>query len=117
MKAPLEQDILKQCLAWLSLHGVFCWRQNQGAVVGEYQGKRRFTRFCGAAGVSDILGLLPVSGRLLAIEVKRPGKKPTEHQAAFLQRVQACGGLAVCVHGIDELAAVVLPAIHNGRRT
>jgi len=30
-----------------------------------------------------------------AVEVKQPGKKPTESQANFLQRVQEAGGLAM----------------------
>jgi hypothetical protein len=28
----------------LELHGVFCWQQNQGAIAGEHNGKRRFLR-------------------------------------------------------------------------
>ena len=48
MLEPKEADILRDCLTWLKLHGVFCWRQNQGAIAGEYNGKRRFLRFSSA---------------------------------------------------------------------
>jgi len=74
-----------------------------------------FRRFAGLRGVSDILGILPQNtevsgydqpqtfGNLLAIEVKRPGKKPTDDQACFLAEVNRRGGIGVCVHGVDEL--------------
>ncbi|MBY0525548.1 MAG: VRR-NUC domain-containing protein [Gemmataceae bacterium] len=103
MREQKEADILRDCLTWLKLHGVFCWRQNQGAIAGEYNGKRRFLRFTSMAGVSDILGVLPPTGRLLAIECKRPGRKPTPEQEAFLDIVRHCGGVAFCVHSTIEL--------------
>lgn len=103
MLEPKEADIVRDCLLWLKLHGVFCWRQNQGAISGEYNGKRRFLRFSSATGISDILGIMPPSGRLLAIECKRPGRKPTVEQEAFLQMIRDSGGLALCIHSLEEL--------------
>ena len=44
-------------------------------------------------GVPDIVGMLR-DGRLFALEVKRPGEKPTEEQAVFLAMVNDAGGLA-----------------------
>jgi VRR-NUC domain len=108
MREPKEADILRDCLTWLKLHGVFCWRQNQGAITGEHNGKRRFLRFTSMAGVSDILGILAPSGRLLAVETKRPGRKPTPEQEAFLDVIRQCGGVAVCVHSIDELEQALI---------
>lgn len=103
MREQRESDILRDCLLWLKLHGAFCWRQNQGAISGEHNGKRRFLRFTSMQGVSDILGILKPSGRLLAVECKRPGKHPTVEQAAFLEMIRQFGGVAICAHGIDEL--------------
>jgi hypothetical protein len=110
MRAPKEADILRDCLTWLKLHGVFCWRQNQGAISGVHNGKKRFLRFSSMNGVSDILGILPPSGRFLAIECKRPGNKPTAEQDAFLDIVRQCGGIAVCVRSIDELEQALTDA-------
>src|SRR5262245_65101357 len=101
MREETEADILRTCLAWLQLHGVFCWRQNQGAITGMHNGKRRFLRFTSQTGISDILGMLPPSGRLLAVECKRPGRQPTPEQAAFLDVVRQCGGVALCVRSLD----------------
>lgn len=110
MTTPLESEILRVCLEYLRLRGVFCWRQNQGAVTAEYQGRKRFLRFAGADGIADILGVLSPSGRLLAVEVKRPGRQPTAQQQGFLDAVRRQGGLAVCVHSLAELEAALTAA-------
>lgn len=103
MKAQRETDIVRDCLLWLRLHGVFCWRQNQGAVTGQHNGRRRFLRFSSAVGVSDILGVLPPTGQLLALEVKRPGRRPNPKQEAFLATVRDHGGIAAWVQSVAEL--------------
>jgi len=61
----------------------------------------RLVRF-GFPGLSDIIGQL-ADGRFLAVEVKRPGKNPTETQKAFLDRVAKYSGVAYTVHSVDEL--------------
>lgn len=61
-----EDVVLHQCLEYLKMKGIYCWRQNSGAVrIG-----KRFVRFTSINGVSDIIGILP-DGRFLAIECKR----------------------------------------------
>jgi VRR-NUC domain len=102
-KDQREADILRDCLTWLRLPGVFCWRQNQGAITGQYHGKRRFLRFTSVDGVSDILGVLRPQGLLLALEVKRPGRRPTPKQEAFLATVRDHGGIGACVQSVAEL--------------
>ena len=49
-----ESDIQRAILEYLNLTGVFCWRQNQGTVTSEYKGRKRFTRFAGVKGISDV---------------------------------------------------------------
>jgi hypothetical protein len=112
MLEPKEADILRDCLMWLKLHGVFCWRQNQGAIAGEHNGKRRFLRFSSAPGISDIIGLLPPAGKLLAIECKRPGRHPTPEQLAFLEVIRSSGGIALCVHSLEELERLLTDSGH-----
>lgn len=110
MRDLREADILRICLRWLQLQGVYCWRQNQGAARGVSHGKQRFFRFAGAAGISDLVGLLRPSGRFLAVEVKRPGRPLTPEQEAFLATVRDSGGVALCVHNLEELQkALPLP--------
>lgn len=111
-----ESDLLAASLSWLQMQGVWCWRQNQGAIPLKNGGYRRFV---GLRGVADILGILPQTvqldgeavtfGNLLAIETKRPGEKPRPDQADFLARVNALGGVGLCVHSLDELERQMRP--------
>jgi hypothetical protein len=102
MKGPREADLIRQCLDYLQLAKVPAWRQNTGCATFGAGGKRRFVRFA-VEGCSDILGVLPPSGRLLAVECKRPGGKLTAAQAAFLDNVRAAGGLALVVRDVRDL--------------
>ena len=102
--APLEANIQSLILDYLPNDrrvGMF-WRQNTGgAALPGKGGTRQFVKF-GARGVSDILGVL-VGGRALAIEVKRPGKKPTDHQQKFIDAVNATGGLAFVATSVRDV--------------
>jgi hypothetical protein len=99
-----ESAVVKGCLDYLALRGIPAWRVNCGAMRGEHKGKRWFVRFNGAQGCADILAVLPGSGRLLACECKRPGGRLRPAQAAFLDRVRAAGGVALCVDSVAALA-------------
>lgn len=104
-QATPEGAVLSQCLALLKLRSVLHWRQNSGQFAVGPNEDKRYVR-AGFAGVSDILGCLP-GGRFLAIEVKRPGGKMTEAQRDFLAKVNAAGGLGVCVDDVTELDKVL----------
>ena len=96
-----EHDIQGLILDWLLLNKYYAWRNNSGAVVSEYKGKKRFMRY-GKVGSSDILGLTR-DGKLLAIEVKSAKGKPTETQLEFIQQVNAHGGKAFVAHSLGEV--------------
>ena len=110
--ANRETDVLSSCLEWLRMKGVWCWRQNQGAIPLKSGGYRRFV---GLKGVADILGILPQTvcvvgddgpvtfGNLLAVETKRHGENPRPEQVEFLRLVNERGGVGVCVHSVSEL--------------
>jgi hypothetical protein len=111
MKAPREIDIVNACLTLLQLRKVFAWRVNSGAVTFEKGHKRYFVQFArGAKGISDIIGLLP-GGRFLAVEVKRPGNKPSADQECFLAQIQASGGLGIVVTSPTELDKAIEDAL------
>lgn len=107
MKKPTEQTLIRQLLEYLRLQGHFAWRQNQGAMAGTYQGKRRFVRFAGIEGIADIIGVLGRGsawpGRFLAVEGKIRPNRPTAAQAVFLGAVNAAGGLGVVAYDLDDL--------------
>jgi hypothetical protein len=97
----LEKDIQKRILEKLARRGVFAWRNNSGMMFGKHKGKKWAVKM-GAAGSADIIGILP-SGRFLAIEVKQPGKKPSEIQEKFLSRIRNNGGLAFVATSTEDI--------------
>lgn len=89
---PNEKQIQDTIINWLLLNQIYAWRNNTGMATYETKGKKRAVRY-GKTGSADILGILP-DGRFLAIEVKRPGNKPTELQQQFLDDIVDRGGVA-----------------------
>lgn len=97
-----EAVVLKQCLDYLHLKGIYCWRNNTGAC----KAGSRFIRY-GYKGSSDILGILP-NGKFLAVECKR-GKggviSPEQHE--FLSKIQSNGGFAIVAKSVDDLISAL----------
>jgi hypothetical protein len=102
MKAPRESDTQRDILQYLNLLRIPAWRNNSGMLSATYKGRDRMIRM-GPKGSSDILGVLPPSGRLLCIEVKRLGNKPTEHQTAWLEQMRSAGAVCVVAYGIEDV--------------
>ena len=61
-------------------------------------------------GSADIVALLAPSGRLLALECKHPGQRPTPEQRAWLSCVRRYGAVAEVIHSVEEALAVVAAA-------
>ena len=95
---PTEKEIKKSIRRYLNIRGIFNFNQWQG----QFSEK----------GISDLIGLLPRSGRLLAIEVKRPGKGPTEDQQRFIDNVNRSGGLAFVATSVED----VIKNLDGGKR-
>jgi len=88
----LEKDIQNRILDRLKfVKNGFFWRENSGLIQQEYKGKKRVWR-SGLKGISDIMGVY--NGIGVAIEVKRPGRKPSAYQTAFQARYREAGGIA-----------------------
>lgn len=100
-----EASVQRAVLQCLELLGVDAWRQNVGVFRAEHKGKVRYIR-CGLKGQADVMGILP-GGRMLAIEVKRPGKGPTADQVAFMRRVNRLGGVAFWATSSDVVEDVL----------
>jgi len=83
------------------------WRQNvQGIPIHGKPGKYRPAP-SGSRGVSDIIGILKPSGRMLAIEVKSATGKLSTRQKAFLDQINADGGMAICARSVDDVLAAL----------
>lgn len=57
------------------------------------------------SGLPDLL--LCYRGRFVGLEVKLPGEHPTAIQAWTLQEIRLAGGVAECVHSLEEAVAVL----------
>lgn len=88
--AARESQVMEAVAGILERHPMVAawWRQNTGAVKLD----NRFIKFS-FRGCSDFLGFL-TDGRILAVECKATGKKPTPDQSAFLESVEKAGGFA-----------------------
>jgi hypothetical protein len=96
-----EKDIQKVILQYLNLQGHFCYRQNTGAVISEYKGRKRFFRF-GVKGASDITGISK-DGKRIDIEVKSGYNKPTMDQQMYLDSMKKRGGIAIVAYCLDDV--------------
>lgn len=97
----LERDVLKACLDYLHIQGIFCWRTNN---IPAPTSDGHFRRFVGLRGVSDLLGVCK-DGRFLAVECKSSTGKLSSYQEEFQRRVAELGGVACVVRSVDELEA------------
>lgn len=74
-----EQDIQTNIMDYIRSIGGLPIKQNQIGIYAQ-------------AGVPDIIAC--IKGRFVAIEVKKPKKKPTAIQYAWLEAINKIGGLA-----------------------
>ena len=84
-----ESDILLAVRDLLAMRGFKVWRQN----AGSHPVKGGFARLA-PRGSSDLIGYHKGSGRALCVEVKRPGKKPSQEQQQWLQEAFEAGCVA-----------------------
>jgi hypothetical protein len=96
-----EADVLRTVLAALRRHPAVAWVERLNSGVVEVDG--RWIRY-GWIGAADLIGQL-ADGRFLAVEVKAPAGRVSEAQQAFLDRVNAAGGVAFVARGGDDVAA------------
>ena len=92
-----ESEIQTRIMIALSEMGCTIWRNNTGA----YKDGNRYIRYGLAKGSSDLIGLTKC-GRFLAVEVKRPGQKPTNDQINFINHVTAKNGVAFVAYSVDD---------------
>lgn len=100
---PLEREIQQQVIDYLLLRRFRVLRQNTGALrIG-----RRLVRF-GQPGSADLLVILPAlpdlpRAGLAAVEIKRPGNRPTVLQRAWLDDMTSEGVCCWVVSSVDEV--------------
>ena len=74
--------------------------------TGKIKGRGGHWITLGYPGVSDIIGMTK-TGKFFAIEVKKPGEKPTKQQLEYLEMVEDNGGLADWVTNVEDAKALI----------
>ena len=82
----LESAIQKKISTWLT---------TQGWCVKVINANKR--------GTPDLLAC--IDGRLVAVEVKRPGGRLSKIQEAQLQNIRDAGGIAIVATSVDDVVA------------
>lgn len=67
----------------------------------------RLKRMGTRPGTSDFVFSAPPNGRFHALELKRKGEKPTEVQFAFLDDIEASGGIVAWVDSVNDAIAIL----------
>jgi len=104
MKQTTEQNIQKSIIDYLRLKKYVVFKHNS-TQFGVRNGER-FAFTNGTKGISDIIACSPRGG-FVAIEVKKPGGKPTPEQIDFLERVSKNMGIGILAHSIDDVIGKV----------
>lgn len=93
-----ESDVLKECLVWLIMRGIYCQRHGCGAGILKGKPFRLGIKFAG-----DIIGILP-NGIHFEIETKRgKGGRQSAGQQKRMADVRATNGVYLVCHGVLEL--------------
>lgn len=102
---PRETEIQADILEALRALGHFAWRQNNipvPIIVGKERVFKGFRKSL-TPGIPDVMAVRKGDGRFIAVEVKRPGKRPSEDQMIFLDQVRRKGGIAIVATSIDDV--------------
>jgi hypothetical protein len=95
-----EHDIQKQIIDYLKLKHYFWWRNNSGAMISEYKGKKRFMRF-GSVGSPDIFVIY--KNDCYGIEIKSATGKQSPEQIEWQKGFDDNGGIYLLIRSLDEL--------------
>lgn len=98
-----EHDIQNSILEYLTLRGHLCWRNNSGKV----KTANRYIQLA-PKGSPDIIGIHKDTGAFIGLEVKKPGKKPTEEQMRFREEIAGRGGIAGVVCSLEDVVGIGL---------
>lgn len=101
-----ESAILKRVMMEASKLGLRVWRNNTGALRDQ---EGRLVRYGLCVGSSDLIGIY--KGRFVAIEVKAPGKQPTEEQVKFLAAIRKNQGIALLIDDEKKLKSMLDAAL------
>lgn len=94
----LETDIQSEVLSWLKKQKICHWRTDiRGRPIKGGRGKNPM------AGFPDLCIVIGDIGRLLCVELKRPGEKASLAQIEWGNKLITAGVIFVVCHSLDEV--------------
>ncbi len=93
-----ESEIQKQIIEYLKVMNIIVIRNNSGLI----HISNRWINL-GDAGSSDLIAMHPLSGKLIAIEVKRPGEKLRGKQILFRDKVLKGNGIHITAYCLEDV--------------
>lgn len=104
MRTITEQDIQKGIIDYLKLKQFVVFKHRN---VGIKKPNGSFIPLAfGEKGISDIIACSK-TGTFVAIEVKKPGGKPSPEQLDFLERVRKNKGIGILAYSLDDVLGKV----------
>lgn len=97
----IQTDIMN--MLWTHPRVAHCWVTTTGTMKSS---RGKFYKI-GYPGISDIIGQMKGSGKLLAIEVKTDIGKLSDEQAEFLDIVTKAGGVAGVARSVPEAIEIL----------
>lgn len=104
-----ESDVVRAVLDYAHRLGGYGYRQNSGAIVSEYKGKKRFIRY-GEPGASDTV--LIIHGVVIFCECKDETGKQSDEQKAWQAEIEAAGGVYVVARPSNWQAVIYHEVFH-----
>ena len=92
-------ELTNQIIDYLYRNNCYAWKSTS---TGLYDDKLQRFRMASKKGVSDILAVLPPSGRLIAIEVKIGRDRMRPEQIGFFRNIEHIGGLTFVAKDFDS---------------
>lgn len=105
MKNITEQDIQKTIIDYLKIKKYVVFKHRNVGIFKQKTGSYIPLSF-GEKGISDIIACSP-KGTFVAVEVKKPGGRPSTDQLDFLARIKANGGIGILAYSLDDVLATL----------
>lgn len=103
---PLEKQIQNQILEWLNAQPhCKAWQTQSGAIYDPTRKTFRKPPKWAPVGVADIIGIW--HGYFLAIEVKRPGGRVSQHQRQWLVDMVNQGAIAMIAFSMEDVVGLL----------
>lgn len=105
-----EQDIQRDILTWLKARGVVCWKCDLGGVrvAGGKRAKNPMK------GFPDIALVIPPTGRLATIEVKRDDGRMSPEQLRWMEILMGKGVTYILARHLNDVVNVIGPYLEQG---